>query len=268
MASKHIKCKKERGGDRMKVTDYTRIADRYDQNPYRQQIEPDEDLKRYLNQHPDRRWRVLDLACGTGLYLEKQVQAFSSQLVDWHGLDASQEMLNHAEKRVPHAKLVRGWAEKMPYESESFDVVVNNYAFHHFTRKEEVMDEVTRVLRKNGLFKMWNIAVQEMARWWVYQYFPSARLVDEERFWTKDRIYTECSARGFRVELHVHYRMVPMPLAECVRHARNRDISVLTLIDDREYEAGLNRLEREFQDRPEAAIVQEFAELCCLAVKR
>ncbi|MDN4592608.1 class I SAM-dependent methyltransferase [Polycladomyces subterraneus] len=252
----------------MKVTDYSRIADRYDQNPYRRQIEPDEVLKWYFAQHSDREFRVLDLACGTGLYLQKQLHAFASMSVEWYGLDASQAMLDQAERRVPNVRLIQGLAEEMPYEPESFDVIVNHYAFHHFTEKSRVLDEVTRVLKKNGMFKMHNIAIHEMRQWWVYQYFPSAYFEDLKRFWPKDLIYRELSVRGFQVELDIRYRMTPKRLAECIQYARNRDISVLTLIDEKDYQAGVERLETEFNRDPEASIVQDFAEMHLIALKK
>jgi ubiquinone/menaquinone biosynthesis C-methylase UbiE len=252
----------------MKVTDYSQIADRYDQNPYRHQIEPDEDLKQYFAQQPDREFRVLDLACGTGLYLEKQLNSFASMSVKWYGLDASQAMLDQAERRVPNVRLIQGLAEELPYEPERFDVIVNNYAFHHFTEKSKVLDEVTRVLKKNGMFKMHNISIHEMRQWWVYQYFPSAYFEDLKRFWLKDLIYRELAVRGFQVKLDIRYRMIPKPLAECIQHARNRDISVLTLIDEKDYQAGMERLETEFNREPEAFIEQDFAELHLIAVKK
>ncbi|MBH8599727.1 MULTISPECIES: class I SAM-dependent methyltransferase [unclassified Thermoactinomyces] len=251
----------------MKVTDYSRIADRYDQNPYRRQIGPDENLKRYFAQHPDREFRVLDLACGTGLYLQKQLHAFASVSVEWYGLDASQAMLNQAKRRVPNVRLIQGLAEEMPYEPESFDVIVNHYAFHHFAEKSRVLDEVTRILKKNGMYKMHNISIHEMRQWWVYQYFPSAYFEDLKRFWPKDLIYRELSVRGFQVELDIRYRMTSMPLTECMQHARNRDISVLTLIDEKDYQAGVERLETELNRDSEASIINDFAELHLIAVK-
>jgi ubiquinone/menaquinone biosynthesis C-methylase UbiE len=131
--------------------------------------------------------------------------------------------------RVPNVRLIQGLAEEMPYEPESFDVIVNHYAFHHFTEKSRVLDEVTRVLKKNGIYKMRNIAIHEMAKWWVYQYFPSAYFEDLKRFWQKELIFNELSNREFNVRLE--YRMEQVKVADYLGYAENRDISILTLID-------------------------------------
>jgi len=81
-------------------------------------------------------------------------------------------MLKIAREKVTNANFVNALAENMPYEPNYFDCIVNNYAFMHFTKKLEALDEITRVLKKNGLFKMHNIAIHEMKNWWVYKYFP------------------------------------------------------------------------------------------------
>ncbi|BCU82809.1 hypothetical protein JIR001_25920 [Polycladomyces abyssicola] len=42
----------------------------------------------------------------------------------------------------------------------------------------------------------------------------------------------------------------------------------MTLIDEKDYQAGVERLETEFNSDPEAGIVQDFAELHLIAVKK
>jgi len=110
----------------------------------------------------------------------------------------------------------------MPYDSNSFDYIVNNYAFHHFTKKSEVLNEVTRVLKKNGIFKMHNIAIHDMKRWWVYIYFQGAYIEDTKRFWEKELIYTELFNRGFNVNLQIEYNMRAQKISNLLAYAENR----------------------------------------------
>ncbi|AGX06828.1 hypothetical protein N288_24980 [Bacillus infantis NRRL B-14911] len=50
-------------------------------------------------------------------------------------------------------------------------------------------------------------------------------------------------------------------------HAENRNISVLTLINDSEYYEGLERMRNDVKINPDINIVNDFAELFCTAEK-
>ena len=251
----------------MKTTDYSKIASKYDQNEYRQKIEPDNVLKDYMEQSIQSQYNILDLACGTGIYLYNQKECFNDKNINWCGLDASEDMLRVAEAKVNDVSFIKEFAENLPYESEYFDYIVNNYAFQHFTKKTEVLDGITRVLKKNGIFKMHNIAIHEMKNWWVYKYFPSAYFEDLKRFWEKELIFNELLNRGFNVEIHIQYQMQSMEISKLLSYAENRDISILTLIDDRDYIKGLEKMRSEIQNEPKAKLVCDFAEMFCIAKK-
>ena len=74
-------------------TDYSKIAEKYDKNEYRQSIRPDNDLEGFINNSEKTEYSVLDLACGTGIYLHNQTKYFENANIRWHGLDAAEEML-------------------------------------------------------------------------------------------------------------------------------------------------------------------------------
>lgn len=52
-----------------------------------------------------------------------------------------------------------------------------------------------------------------------------------------------------------------------IDHAENKDISVLTLITDEEYEEGLEKMRYDIKKYPAKAIVNDFAEMFCIAKK-
>jgi len=159
----------------MKTTNYSNIAERYNKNQYRiDEIKFDTDLKMYIDNTKKSKYNVLDLSCGTGPYLEKQKKYFSEFNINWNGLDASDAMLMKAQEKLENVALSKGFAEEMPYNTETFDFITNNYAFHHYTGKGQAFDEVHRVLKKGGIFKLHNIAIHDMPKWWVYHYFPTA----------------------------------------------------------------------------------------------
>lgn len=252
----------------MKITNYSKTADKYDKNEYRQQVEPDNDLKEYVDSSSPNRCYVLDLACGTGLYLFNQIEYFENTEIEWHGLDASEEMLNQAKSKTGNAILVHGFAEELPYDSSYFDFVANNYAFHHFNNKSQTLDEVARVIKKNGIFKMRNISIHDMKKWWIYEFFPSAYYEDLKRFWSKDLIYNELSRRNFDVKIRMEYSMKRTKIADYMGYVYNRDISVLTIIDDEEYNSGVEMMEYKIKKDPEVTVVNDFAEIYFIAAKK
>ncbi|MDF2572341.1 MAG: methyltransferase protein [Sporomusa sp.] len=118
-----------------------------------------------------------------------------------------------------------------------------------------------------GVFKVHNIAIHEMKNWWIYKYFPAAYLEDLKRFWEKELIFHELTKRGFAVEIHIKYEMQSKDISELLRYAENRDISVLTLIDDQDYVHGLEQMQAEIYKQPDAKVICDFANLFCIATK-
>ncbi|GAB2565111.1 class I SAM-dependent methyltransferase [Gracilibacillus alcaliphilus] len=252
----------------MKTTDYAKIAHKYEKNQYRfDEVKFDDDLKTYIDHNPQSTYQVLDLACGIGIYLENQIKNFDKFDINWYGLDASEEMLSKAKEKLEHVTLLCDLAENLPCENESFDYISNNYAFHHFLNKGAVLDEVYRVLRQNGVYRMHNIAIHNMKNWWVYHYFPTAYEDDLKRFWEKEVIFNELSSRGFEVNLRMEYRLEKVKVSDYLEYAENREISILTLISDQDYQEGLEKMRDEVKINPDKTIVNDFAEMFCISRK-
>lgn len=92
--------------------------------------------------------RVLDLGCGTGkttyelIHIGKRVT----------GYDISMSMLQRAKERCPNSLFAKGNSADIPFRSGIFDLVVTNGVWHHFADIESTINEVGRVLRKDGIF--------------------------------------------------------------------------------------------------------------------
>ncbi|MBQ6331819.1 MAG: class I SAM-dependent methyltransferase [Clostridia bacterium] len=72
-------------------------------------------------------------------------------------LDYSAEMMRNAERRaealaVRNVSFVQGDVGALPFEDESFDVVLSLYGFHAFPDKDAAFSETHRVLKKGGTF--------------------------------------------------------------------------------------------------------------------
>lgn len=96
--------------------------------------------------------RVLDLCCGSGQTTQFLVKA--SHRVT--GLDASPKAIARAQKNVPQAEFVEGWAEAMPFTAGSFDIVHSSAAMHEMqpNQRQQIFQEVFRVLKPGGMFTL------------------------------------------------------------------------------------------------------------------
>jgi ubiquinone/menaquinone biosynthesis C-methylase UbiE len=248
----------------MLVTDYSKIAQRYDSNRLRHEIPVDENIARLLGERG--RIRVLDLACGTGNYLERQEASYGDAAVEWLGLDKSPDMLAVARAKGLRAELIEGDVQALPFAEDSFDYVKLRFAFHHFENKPRAVAEIARVLKSGGELSIFSLAHDYAKDWWPYRYFPSAPTIDAERFMGSLAVYELLERHGFETRARIDVRIERFSLVELVDQTRLRDMSQLNLIREEEYRSGLEKL-REDAGKSEY-LIGDIAFLDCLARKR
>ena len=91
--------------------------------------------------------RALDLACGTGLILDRLGRRLGHRAVV--GLDPNRAMLLAQDRRFRGAPRVQATAEALPFRSASFDLVTAGY-LPKYVRLDRFACEVHRVLRPGG----------------------------------------------------------------------------------------------------------------------
>ena len=93
--------------------------------------------------------RVLDVGCGTGELLRRIRANVPDALLA--GLDPVPEMLDVArEKLSGHDDLRVGYADRLPWNAGTFDVVVSCNMFHYISEPLRALREIARVLRPTG----------------------------------------------------------------------------------------------------------------------
>lgn len=92
---------------------------------------------------------VLDVACGTGVLAREAVSRVeTSGFVA--GVDASPGMLAVAAELAPLIEWREGTAEALPYDDQRFDAVVSQFGLMFFNDPDQALNEMLRVLKKDG----------------------------------------------------------------------------------------------------------------------
>jgi ubiquinone/menaquinone biosynthesis C-methylase UbiE len=97
--------------------------------------------------------RLLDIACGTGVFLAEVKRNYPRLAVT--GIDLSAPYLAVAERRLSawsRVALAEANAEKLPFADASFDIVTCLYLFHELPHRarQAAAREIRRVLRPGG----------------------------------------------------------------------------------------------------------------------
>lgn len=94
---------------------------------------------------------VLDVGCGTGEFERLMLSEHPTQQMV--GVDISEKMLLVAEQKCrdyPNVSFHTASASRLPFTSNSFDVVVSASSFHYFDDPHAALAEMKRILKPDG----------------------------------------------------------------------------------------------------------------------
>lgn len=124
-------------------------------NDYRPYIELIE--KRLKNNNLDESFftgkRTLDVGCGTGRFSF----CMAGLGAEAYGIDPGQTSISQAQQLATSMKLNNthfsvGNAYSLDFTDETFDFVVCNGVLHHLDEQDKALEEIYRVMKKDGLF--------------------------------------------------------------------------------------------------------------------
>lgn len=96
---------------------------------------------------PKKGEKILDLGCGTGAFTER----FSKMGLHVTGIDISKNSIAKARKKVKKAKFIVADITKLPFKSNSIDIVCFSEVLHHFPNNAvAAIKEARRVLKPGG----------------------------------------------------------------------------------------------------------------------
>lgn len=105
--------------------------------------------------------RILDAGVGTGLFSSSLARTTAVSRADragriaYHGIDISERMLEEARRGLDenginlHTR--QGSVERLPYEHDTFDLIISAHVLEHLDRPEVALREFERVLKPGGV---------------------------------------------------------------------------------------------------------------------
>jgi ubiquinone/menaquinone biosynthesis C-methylase UbiE len=148
--------------------------------------------------------RVLDVGCGTG----HQLAALRSRGYEGAGVDASEAMLAYARENNPGAEIRNASVDALPFETESFDVVVCIEVLRHLRDPRPAIGEMARVLKPGGIALATAAPVLNLNLYALVNQLTSRYRIGNLRqlkqfFTTSRRVRRQFSAAGFdQVTVH------------------------------------------------------------------
>jgi ubiquinone/menaquinone biosynthesis C-methylase UbiE len=109
----------------------------------------------YVRGKDQRQLSMLDIACGTGRFLEQAAQAFPAMPMT--GVDLSAAYIETAGEHLADRRsvhLLEGNAEALPIPDASQDIVTSVFLYHELPEevRRKVTAEVVRVLKPGGIY--------------------------------------------------------------------------------------------------------------------
>ncbi len=145
---------------------------------------------------------TLDLACGTGRWLERLMAPGCASGV---GIDCSLAMLRVAgRKEAISGRLARANCENLPFPSEAFDLAICSFAVGHIADLESVVRELGRVTRAGADVFVSDLHHQAHARGWRVGFRDgdgTAIQIETYPRTPEEIVHTFCT-NGFRCQTH------------------------------------------------------------------
>jgi ubiquinone/menaquinone biosynthesis C-methylase UbiE len=149
--------------------------------------------------------KILDIPAGTGiLTYEKYKKLNNAKIIC---MDYSNDMLKIAKRRFENNKLRniecrQGDVGDIPFENETFDIVLSMNGFHAFPDKEKASSEIKRVLKRRGIFVgcFYIKNITKRTDWFVNNIFVKNGTFTPP-FYTKDEIIERLNKEYNELEL-------------------------------------------------------------------
>ena len=148
--------------------------------------------------------KILDVPVGTAIFTQKKWKALKNSIITC--LDISIDMLDKAKERINESNVnfIQGDVGYLPFEDNSFDIVLSMNGFHAFPDKDKAFEEISRVLKKGGYFiGCFYIKGESKITDWLVNSILSKKGWFSPPFYTKNEVQHLLSSKFFDINLNV-----------------------------------------------------------------
>lgn len=148
--------------------------------------------------------RILDLGAGTGAvskYLLKNYNR-NKEII---AMDFCEEMLEQLNE--PQIKKCIASVDNIPFKDNSFDIIVSRQCLHYIENLEDVISEIKRVLKKDGIFILSQFVPLESDTKDYWKKMMSLRQPLRKVFFSEIDWINKFESNGFIFELIERYTM-------------------------------------------------------------
>jgi len=206
--------------------------------------------------------KVLDVACGTGLFLIPIASRFDVELF---GSDMSLNMIKTAHKKANNSNLKVKFLEAdvhhIPFSDECFDVLLSTNAIHHFDLIKS-LKECARVLKKGGSYVVFSRFREQNDRSFWGKNFPKFA-VKENRLYNREE-FVDAAEKVEEFDLDNISELSFEKQAteeEILRQATNKKYSTFDLYSDDEFKESLNSFKNWLKGKMNLHYTAEIGEI-------
>ena len=155
--------------------------------------------------------RLIDIGCGPGAFLSLVEE--NSPDIQLNALDLSEGMIRETKERLSRAAIATvGDSEKMPLESEQYQVVTCNMSIHHHPHPQDAVNKMIRILKPGGallLNDMDCVAPIRAVANWLFPKLPG----EDVKMYSREEIEGMVRSAGFQ---KIQYRKISPFSFQCI----------------------------------------------------
>ncbi len=146
---------------------------------------------------------LLDAGCGTGAVISLLSEKYPHK--KYTGIDLSPKMIDVAKLKNINADFICGDCENLPFNDNSFDVVICSQSFHHYPDPEKFFSNVLRVLRPGGRLILRDMTASNSVLLWLINHIeiPISNRIFKKgdvHVYSRNDIERLCEYAGLKME--------------------------------------------------------------------
>ncbi len=145
---------------------------------------------------------LLDCGCGTGPMISLLYEKDATK--NYTGIDITPKMIEVGKsKKLNGVKWIVGDCEDLPFDDNSFDVIICSNSFHHYPNPQRFFDSAKRVLRPGGRLILQDYTAPSIILWFMnHTEMPLANLIGhgDVAAYSLDEIRCFCNCAGLKIE--------------------------------------------------------------------